>query len=497
MTNYHLSKSRFCSGVQCPKILWLRKNMPQEEDDSFEEGQFVIGHEVGNTAKPLFGSYIEVPFSESLSDMIDSTKDLIEKGEENICEASFSSKGCFCIVDILRNHGNKELEIYEVKSSTSVKWIYEYDVAYQYYVLTNLGYTVKKACLVHIDHSYVRHGDLELNKLFAIKDLTDTAKDKQPEIEDLIISLKEYALQIEEPQMEIGSHCTDPYECEYWDYCAGDLQDQGPTVFDVSRLQSKKKQELYDKGIITFEQLFNAQVLSGSQFMQVDHELHNKPPHINVKEIHAFMKTLSYPLYFLDFESFQPPIPLFDNSCPYEQIVFQYSLHYINEKDGPLFHKDFLACPGEDPRRNLAEQLCKDIPFNVCTTAYNMGFEKGRIKTLADFYPDFSEHLMNIHDNIKDLMLPFQKKWYYRKEFQGSYSIKYVLPALFPDDKDLNYANLEDVHNGMEASYSFLAMQKMKSSEVERWRSALLKYCFLDTLAMVKIWEKLREVSEL
>lgn len=122
------------------------------------------------------------------------------------------------------------------------------------------------------------------------------------------------------------------------------------------------------------------------------------------------MKTISYPLYFLDFESFQPAIPLYDNSHPYEQIVFQYSLHYIEHEGGKLKHKEFLAYPGEDPRRKLAEQLCSDIPLNVCTTAYNMGFEKGRIRGLAEIFPDLSEHLMNIHDNIVDLMIPFQKK---------------------------------------------------------------------------------------
>lgn len=196
---------------------------------------------------------------------------------------------------------------------------------------------------------------------------------------------------------------------------------------------------------------------------------------------------LSYPLYFLDFETFNPAIPLYDNSSPYEQIVFQYSLHYIEKEGGELKHKEFLAYPGEDPRRKLAEQLCADIPENVCTTAYNMGFEKGKIAGLADLYPDLRNHLLNIHDNIQDLMIPFRSRWYYSKEMEGSYSIKYVLPALFPDDPNLNYHNLEGVHNGGEASNTFLAMQKMSPKELKIWRKNLLTYCGLDTFAMVKI----------
>jgi hypothetical protein len=144
----------------------------------------------------------------------------------------------------------------------------------------------------------------------------------------------------------------------------------------------------------------------------------------------------------------------------------------------------------------VAEQLCRDIPRDACTLAYNMSFEKTRIRGLAALYPDLADHLMNIHDHIVDLMVPFQKRWYYTKAMQGSYSIKFVLPALFPDDPELDYHNLEDVHNGTEASAAFEIMADMAPEERERYRANLLKYCGLDTLAMVKVWEKLREAVD-
>ena len=124
-----------------------------------------------------------------------------------------------------------------------------------------------------------------------------------------------------------------------------------------------------------------------------------------------------------------------------------------------------------------------------------MGFEKGRIRELVDLYPDLAEHLMNIHDNIRDLMIPFQKGWYYSRAMEGSYSIKYVLPALFPDDPELDYHNLEGVQNGGEAMDMFARMQKMDPEELEKSRVQLLKYCCLDTYAMVKVWMKLLESS--
>ena len=493
MATQHFSKSRYCSCIQCPKILWLREHMPQEFDDSvMNQAILSTGNEVGDLAMGLFGEFSEVPFTENIGDMIPATQKLIDECVQIICEASFSYDGCFCSVDILRNLGNKKVELYEVKSSTEVKEIYEHDVSYQHYVLTKLGYDVQKVCLVHINNQYVRHGDLELDKLFTIVDMTETAKSKLVEVEENIKKFREYLNTEKEPECKIGEHCSDPYECGFWAHCAVDMpEDDTPTVWDIASL--RKKQWYYDNGYITFEQLYDAGVLTGKYLQQVETEIKNLPAQIDKAEIKGFLDTLTYPLYFLDFETFNPAIPLYDNSSPYQQIVFQYSLHYIEKGGGELKHKECLAYPGCDPRRQIAEQLCSDIPLDVCTTAYNMGFEKGKIKALAELYPDLSEHLMNIHDNIKDLMIPFQKRWYYTKEMQGSYSIKYVLPALFSDEPSLDYHNLEGVHNGGEASNTFLAMQKMNKTELEEWREHLLRYCELDTFAMVKVLEKLKE----
>ncbi len=491
---YRFSKSRYCSGVQCPKILWLKNNMAEEYDDSVMNQTILdTGNEVGDLAMGLFGDFKEVPYSENLSEMIPATQKLIDEGVINIAEASFSYDNCFCSVDILRNLGNNKVELYEVKSSTSVKWIYEEDVAYQNYVLTKLGFEVEKVCLVHINNTYVRQGELELNKLFIIEDLTQIAKEKFCDVEENIKNFRKYLESKKEPECKIGNHCSDPYECGFWSYCAKCMPKDGTkTVWDIANFRNK--QECYDNGIITFQQIYDAGILKGKQLQQVEVELNNLPPQIETEPIKEFLSTLNYPLYFLDFESFQPAIPLYDNSHPFQQIVFQYSLHYMETEDGELKHTECLAYPGTDPRRQIAEQLCKDIPMDTCVTAYNMSFEKTRIKEMSQIYPDLHDHLMNIHDNIVDLMVPFQKRWYYTKEMEGSYSIKYVLPALFPDDSSLDYHNLDAVHNGVEASATFLQMQKMDKEELEQWRKHLLAYCKLDTFAMVKVLEKLKEL---
>ena len=161
-----------------------------------------------------------------------------------------------------------------------------------------------------------------------------------------------------------------------------------------------------------------------------------------------------------------------------------------------LSHLEYLAEEDIDPRRSLAERLVKDIPKDVCVLAYNMSFEKTVIKNLAESFPDLREHLLNIRENIKDLMVPFYNRYYYSKEMNGSYSIKYVLPALFPNDESLNYHNLDEVHNGSEAMNAYANMGSLNENDKEKLRKNLLKYCELDTLAMVKIHEKLMEVVD-
>jgi hypothetical protein len=486
----YLSKSRYCKAVQCNKILWLDKNKPEEAVPKARESVLENGTKVGELAKKYFGKYINIEFDENLSNMIENTKISLKETPNIITEASFNFDNNFCSVDILKNDVDG-FEIYEVKSSTDVHDIYLDDVSYQVYVLQNLGYKIKKASIMYVNSNYVRKGDLDLKQLFSIKDVTDIAFSKQEEIKQKIEEVNNYMQNIDEPKEKIAMKCFKPYECAYWEYCTKDLPEKN--VFTIrGHMHTDKKIELYNEGIITYKDIINTDI-NEKYRQQAEVDLSNEII-IKQDEIRNFMKTLSYPIYFLDFETYQSSIPEYDRTWAYEQIPFQYSLHYIEKEGGELKHKEFLADAGIDPRRILAERLVQDIPMNVCVTAYNMGFEKGRIREMAELFEDLREHLMNIHNNIKDLMIPFNNRWYYTKEMEGSYSIKYVLPALYPNDPELDYHNLPVVHNGGEASAAFLSLNGKTKEEQEKIRNGLLLYCGLDTLAMVKVWEKLKEV---
>lgn len=256
----------------------------------------------------------------------------------------------------------------------------------------------------------------------------------------------------------------------------------------------KDKVSLYNAGLVDYASIFaSGRVTNEKQLRQMDFYLNNRPDYIDKAGIAKFLNTLSYPLYFLDFETMQSAIPPFEGTKPYQQIPFQYSLHYIEYEGGPLLHKEFLGESGTDPRRALAEQLCADIPLDVCTTAYNKSFECSRIKELAEMYPDLADHLLNISDNIKDFLDPFRDGYYYTKDMGGSFSIKVVLPALFPGDPDLDYHKLDQIHNGGEAMTIFPQICKMSPADQKITRENLLKYCRLDTFAMVKVWQALKD----
>ena len=490
----NLSKSKYCNGLQCPKMLWMARNMPEQLDSSVIKQQVLDnGSRVGDVAMGYFGDFVEVPYNEKKAEMITETRRLMDSGASVIAEASFGFDGNFCSVDLLRKCKD-HYDIIEVKSSTAIKDIYIHDMAYQFYVLTNCGVPIEKIFIMYINNEYIRQGALDLGQLFILEDCTEAVRLCAQQVRQNIEDIKKVAESKTEPDIDIGPHCFDPYECVYRGYCWRDMPQ--PNVFEVARLSMSKKFELRDKDIVSFEDLLaNSIGLNQKQTRQVQLEARNLPPEIDKIAIRDFLTTLHYPLYFLDFETYQQAVPEFNGVVPYMQIPFQFSLHILWKENNELDHYEFLALEGIDPRRTLAEALCKDIPINVCVLAYNMGFEKGVIRKLAEQFPDLSQHLMNIHDNIKDLMTPFQNHFYYCREMRGSYSIKYVLPALFPDDPDLDYHALDGVHNGGEAMAAFSDLINLPPEEREIVRKNLLAYCGLDTLAMVKILEKLREVS--
>ena len=498
MNNVYLSKSKYCRCVQCQKILWLEKYKPECATPEDKTVIFENGHKVGELAKGLFGDYEDIPFDKTITPMIKQTEELMPKKPNVITEASFDYDHNFCSVDVLKNDVDG-VEIYEVKSSTKVKDIYLDDAAYQYYVLSNLGYNVKKVCIVYVNNEYVK-GELpvedELDQYFNIEDVTDIALSKQDEIQSNIDEINRFMEQYgedNEPPTCLELKCFNPYDCDFWQYCTRDLPK--PNVFDVAGMWKSKKFEKYNEGKVSFEDLLYED-LNPKYIEQVDFEVNDKEPKINKAAIARTLNSLEYPLYFIDYETYNQPIPEVEGTKPYQQLPFQYSLHIIEEEGAPIEHKEFLAeVDDEDFIRTFAESMISNLPEDGSVIVYNKSFESSVNRKIAELYPDLADEMARINHNMVDFMVPFKNRDYYMKEMEGSYSIKYVLPALYPDDSELDYSNLPLVHNGGEASESFLKLRNEIPEELkERIKESLRIYWELDTYAMVKLLEKFKEV---
>lgn len=488
-----LSKSQYIRGLQCHKSLWLYKHNPELRDtpDSSQESLFNTGHDVGELACQLFPNGIEIKFDPNNFDsMVSKTKELIENGCEVIYEASFKENGIFAMADILVKNGDG-WDIYEVKASTDVKEYHLNDASIQWYSISK-AINLNRAYIVHINNQYIRQGDLNINELFTITDITDEVQNRQYQIP---FNLEQMELMLDEdmPNIDIGTHCSDPNNCDFGGHCWKDIP--YPSIFNLYWMNSNKKFEMYYKGMKSYEDIPKDFKLNTTQQLQVD-TYKTKKPYIDKPIIKSFLDTIEYPINFFDFETFQNAIPRFDNQRSYMQIPFQYSLHILYE-DGTMEHKEFLGDENSDPRNDLINQMLSDITPTGSIVAYNQSFEISRIKELAQFNSSKKDQLLTLNERFVDLIVPFRGRGYYHPNFNGSFSIKSVLPAMFSNDPELDYKKLGSMQNGGDAMDTFANLHLLKDkSKRDTIRKDLLAYCHLDTLAMVRIWQKLHQIEK-
>jgi len=498
MGSHLLSKSSFIKGLQCDKHLYLYK-YHYDEMDEFSEMQKAIfqrGTDVGVFAQKLFpgGKSATEGSPPDYKKGLKKTGELILQGGKIIYEAAFMFNEVLSIADIIvkeknglsrRSQAETGWSIYEVKSSTSISETYLNDAALQYYVISNSGVEINDFSIIYINNHYIRKGKLDINELFTIESVIDSILPLQNFIEENIERLKKVIRKREMPGIDIGEHCHNPYTCSFFNYCRKHIPED--SIFDFSGMHLKKKYQLYRDGIIKLDDVPDNYSLNKNNGIQLDVYKSGKAK-IDKEAIKSFLDDFNYPLYFMDFETFQPAVPLYDNSKPYQQIPFQYSIHLKDKKDGELKHFEFLAEPGEDPRIKFIEGLLNDTNGEGDIVVYNKSFEITRLKEIARDFPKYSEEIEKIILRIKDLMIPFQRKYYYAPEMIGSYSIKAVLPSLVPE---LSYDKLKIKEGGL-ASITFEGLQaETDMMIIAETREQLLEYCKMDTLAMVKILEKL------
>ena len=440
-----LSKSTFMYGCQCTKRLWLHKFQPELRDEETEEQAtiFQTGTDVGKLAQQLFPYGIDAspPTYYQYQKSVADTAKYIRKGVNVIYEAAFQYDGILAAIDILVKKNDKWYA-FEVKSTSKVKAVHIPDAALQYYVITQSGLPLKDISIVHLNTGYVRKDALDIEKLFTCTSVLKEVKSQQPFIVSKAAELKALLKLKQMPDITIGDHCFKPYDCDFYGFCSKGMEEE--------IIEPEKK-------------------------------------YINKPAIRDFLSQLEYPLHFLDFETWMTAVPEQDGHWPYRQVPFQFSLHIQNKKGGLPVHRYYLAEGTHNHQLEFAEKLLEAVEKKGTILVYNITFEKTILNHLKEDFAHLAKRIEKIQERMVDLMVPFRKN-YRLPAMNGSYSIKSVLPALVPE---LSYDALA-IGNGTVASLAFYNLKFEEDRQAaEKTRIALLKYCELDTMAMVRILEKL------
>lgn len=485
------SKSKLMALRQCPKRLWLEVHRPdRREDSAATEASFQVGFQVGEIAQRIYdpegnGALIDIQ-SEGFDRAFARSAELLNT-KQPIFEAGFSAGGALAFADVMlpdEKDGRQAWRMVEVKSSTSVKGYHRDDMAVQAFVAQSAGVPLASIALAHIDSSWVYPGDEDYSGLLKENDLTAEAFARTEEVKSWIAQAQSIVGESSEPVIDTGAHCSAPFECGFYDYCSRDEPKPEYPIHWLPRFSSSKARELAGKGVYDLADVSD-DLLNDKQLRVKAHTLANTV-FFDASAAASDLAPYGFPAYFLDFETIQFAVPIWKGTRPYQMVTFQFSLHTL-DVSGQLEHTDFLDLSGNDPSEAFAHTLVTACGKQGPVFVYNAGFEKARIRELAERFPHLGDALLAINARIVDL-LPIARERYYHPSQQGSWSIKKVLPAVVPE---LHYDSLDGVQDGGMAMDAFLEAihpdtSATRKAEIE---AQLLAYCKLDTYAMVRLWQ--------
>ncbi len=486
----YLSKSKLMNYRQCAKRLWLEIHEPDLRlDTAGTLVSFEGGHQVGDLAQKIYdpkslGSVIDrdaLGFEASFRH----TQDLLEK-RQPIFEAGFRAEGAMAFADVLLPAKGKQWSIVEVKSSTSVKDYHRDDAAIQAFLARQSGLSLASLRLAYVDNTWVYPGGDDYRGLLVEADLTREAFERNSEVRDWIREAQRIAAQDKEPLMQTGSHCSDPYECGFLAYCQAQEPQAEQPIQWLPRRSAKLNGHIETHGLMEMREAPD-ELLNGQQRRVKQATLSGKT-WFDQKGAARALASHSLPAYFLDFESIQFAVPRWKGTRPYQQLVFQFSVHRLSAT-GELDQQAFLDLSGDDPSEALAKALLTACGERGPIFVYNQAFEKSRISELAERFPRLRHALLALNERVVDL-LPLARDHYYHPSQQGSWSIKAVLPAMFPDEPAMSYQTLDGVQDGGMAQAAYLeaihpGTTLARKQEIEQ---QLLRYCKLDTYATVRLW---------
>lgn len=489
-----LSKSDYMLFLRHPAWLWLKKHDKAKlpiVDDALQE-IFDGGHLFEEYAEKLFPDAVKVGFSfadNNYRSMPMRTQEALKSGAQTILQGRLEGENITCIFDVIQKVGENEYDLIEIKSSTDVKEDHIPDLAFQTIVLENAGLKVRKMFVIHVNNKYVRHGEIKIDKITAKTEITDSVRGHIEETKEQIkkaLTVVESSTPPDFSPRYVGLDALDEWMTIYE---VLHPQEHTHSIYKLCRLNPELIRQLEDQGIKLISDIPESVKLQSKQQIQVRVTKENKQI-VNKERIKEFLDALTYPLYFFDYETFNPVVPPFDGIRPYQQVPFQYSLHIIDKPDGEVIHKEFLHTANSHPGLPLLQQLKKDIGDRGTVLVWHESFEKGRNTELGEMFPEYAQFMSELNERIIDLKTPFSSDWFVDKDFFGSASLKSVLPVLI---SELSYESL-DIKEGTTASRTWQGMifDGKYADKKDEIIKQLLAYCGMDTFAMVKLFKFLQ-----
>ena len=496
-----LSKSDYMLYLRHPAWLWLKKHekhrLPPVDENT--QAMFDAGHKFESYAERLFPEGVKLGFNnyQEYKNLVQKTRDTLNNGTKTVFQGRFEAAGITCIVDVLDRVDDNTFDLLEIKSSTKVKPEHEYDLAFQLGVLEKSGIAIRNVSIVHVNNEYIRDGEIEPQKICSVTDVTGAVNRlgqiTKDQIQEAFQVLQSEAIPDISPRYVNHLNISNTSWFQDWleVYKALNPDIDEYSIYHLSYPNSEQIGKLEDAGVEFIQDVPEEYSLRPKQQAQIQTTRSNQRI-IEIEKIKEFINDFVLPLYFFDYETLSDVIPFFDGMKPYKDYPFQYSLHIIREPGEQVEHKEYLHQDNSNPMPGLLEQLTKDIGSTGTILAWNMGYEKGINQTMAELYPRHKELLENINDRMDDLMLPFSKMWLVDKNFFGSASLKYVLPVMVPE---LSYKDLK-VQDGLYARrlWTQTILENRYQDHKEEILAALSAYCTLDTFAMVRILEELKQV---
>ncbi len=495
-----ISKTNFLDFQFCAKNLWLKLNKPELLEkfalSDYEQHLADEGNEVEAFAHNLFQGGIEIT-AYGEAGVLETTKLLTAKVSA-IYQATFIADNFLARSDVLEHDtASGSWHLYEVKGTSSVHESgpgrnHLDDLAFQLSVLRRSGVSVSQCSVIHLNSEYVRQGELDARELFTTEDVTAKVEERLPIVESMMAAAQEYLSKIDEPLG--GCECVyrgRSNQCTTFAYSNPAVPLYG--THDLSRIGASKKKLLWlvENKIFDLKDVPLDEIeLSDIQQNQVRvHRSGN--PIIDLDGIREELEPLAFPLYFLDYETFSPAIPLFSGYGPFDKVPFQFSLHILREPGLEPEHIEYLHMEQSDPTAAVAALLEKYIGSEGRIVAWNKSFEMDVHRRMARRAPEHAPLIERMEKMFYDLKDVFHKQHYVHPDFRGSVSIKYVLPAVVPK---LSYKEL-GIHGGAQASEAWWAMLSTSDAEERDLISSdLRQYCKMDTYAMYAIWKHLFEL---